>query len=165
MQSRSCPGKRPGFRYGLLCGAALCALAAGMTAPAMAGAPGPNDNKTKTPIKHAIIIIGENRSFDHVFAAYVPPKGKGSVVNMLSEGIINKKGRPGPNIDLAMQYSAVVKSTFSIAPTVKTKYTHLPPIMTGGAPEFASNVTPPPFATIAAAATSDYGLLPLTSCC
>ena len=25
-----------------------------------------------TPIKHVIVIIGENRSFDHVFATYVP---------------------------------------------------------------------------------------------
>lgn len=26
------------------------------------------DNDTSTPIKHVIVIIGENRSFDHVFA-------------------------------------------------------------------------------------------------
>ena len=28
--------------------------------------------KTATPIKHVIIIVGENRSFDHLFATYVP---------------------------------------------------------------------------------------------
>jgi phospholipase C len=27
---------------------------------------------TKTPIQHVIIIIGENRTFDHVFGTYVP---------------------------------------------------------------------------------------------
>ena len=26
------------------------------------------DNDTSSPIKHVIVIIGENRSFDHVFA-------------------------------------------------------------------------------------------------
>ena len=30
------------------------------------------DNDTVSPIKHVIVIIGENRSFDHVFATYVP---------------------------------------------------------------------------------------------
>ena len=30
------------------------------------------DNDTTTPIKHVIVIIGENRSFDHVFATYQP---------------------------------------------------------------------------------------------
>ena len=29
-----------------------------------------------TPIKHVIVIIGENRSFDHVFATYVPKHGQ-----------------------------------------------------------------------------------------
>ena len=30
--------------------------------------------KTATPIKHVIIIVGENRSFDHLFATYEPKK-------------------------------------------------------------------------------------------
>ena len=29
---------------------------------------GSRDNETATPIKHLIVIIGENRTFDHVFA-------------------------------------------------------------------------------------------------
>ena len=28
--------------------------------------------KTETPIKHVIVVIGENRSFDHVFGNHVP---------------------------------------------------------------------------------------------
>ena len=28
------------------------------------------DANTTTPIKHVIVIIGENRTFDHVFATY-----------------------------------------------------------------------------------------------
>src|SRR6266436_371426 len=31
---------------------------------------------TRTPIKHVILIIGENRTFDHVFATYTPPRGQ-----------------------------------------------------------------------------------------
>ena len=46
---------------------------------ALAG-PVPNqnspDSNTTSPIKHVIVIIGENRSFDHVFATYVPKTGK-----------------------------------------------------------------------------------------
>ena len=31
-------------------------------------------SETRTPIKHVIVIIGENRSFDHVFATYQPKR-------------------------------------------------------------------------------------------
>ena len=54
-----------------------------------------NDSKTTTPIKHVIVIIGENRSFDHVFATYVP-KGNQKVWNLLSEGIVKADGTPAP---------------------------------------------------------------------
>ena len=50
--------------------------------------------KTKTPIKHVMVIIGENRTFDHVFATYKPKKGE-TVDNLLSKGIINRTARPG----------------------------------------------------------------------
>ncbi|MGA7634095.1 MAG: phosphoesterase, partial [Terriglobales bacterium] len=42
---------------------------------------------TASPITHVIVIIGENRSFDHVFATYQPKHGE-TVNNLLSEGII-----------------------------------------------------------------------------
>jgi len=39
---------------------------------------GQDENKseqhTTSPIKHVIVIIGENRSFDHVFATYQPKR-------------------------------------------------------------------------------------------
>ena len=53
--------------------------------------------KTATPIKHVIIIVGENRSFDHLYATYVPKSRSEKVLNLLSEGIINPDGSPGPN--------------------------------------------------------------------
>ncbi len=63
--------------------------------------------KTATPIKHVIIIVGENRSFDHLFATYEPKKGRDSVLNLLSEGIINANGTPGPNFAKAHQFKIV----------------------------------------------------------
>ena len=50
-----------------------------------------------TPIQHVIIIIGENRSFDHVYATYKPKKGQ-KISNLLSRGIVNADGTPGPTI-------------------------------------------------------------------
>jgi len=63
------------------------------------------DQETSSPIKHVIVIIGENRSFDHVFATYVPKKGN-TVWNLLSEGIIKADGTPGPNFSKAEQKAA-----------------------------------------------------------
>jgi phospholipase C len=63
------------------------------------------DKETATPIKHVIVIIGENRSFDHVFATYVPKKGE-KVWNLLSLGIVNADGTPGPNFSKAEQSAA-----------------------------------------------------------
>ena len=31
--------------------------------------------KTASPIKHVIVIVGENRTFDHIFATYEPKHG------------------------------------------------------------------------------------------
>src|SRR5271155_3169389 len=37
---------------------------------------GAGDDRTVTPIKHVIVIIGENRTFDHVYATYKPRPGQ-----------------------------------------------------------------------------------------
>ncbi len=37
---------------------------------------------TKSPIKHVIILIGENRGLDHTFGVY-KPKGKGQTISNL----------------------------------------------------------------------------------
>jgi len=75
----------------------------------LAGAASPQESSsgnTRTPIKHVIVIIGENRSFDHVFATYVPQHGE-TVHNLLSEGIVKADGTPGPNFAKAEQRAAV----------------------------------------------------------
>ena len=88
--------------------ALIAALACQPVVPivAAARAPGENDNKTTTPIKHVIVIIGENRSFDHVYATYKPKAGQ-TVDNLLSKKIIKADGTPGLNYSQSGQYSAV----------------------------------------------------------
>src|ERR1700739_3452959 len=68
------------------------------------------DDDTATPIKHVIVIVGENRSFDHVFATYVPKKGE-KVWNLLSEGIVTDTGAPGKNFSRPAQLAATDTSS------------------------------------------------------
>src|SRR5579863_10197925 len=63
--------------------------------------------KTATPIKHVIIIVGENRSFDHLFGTYAPKNNGEKVLNLLSQGIVNADGSPGPNFAKAHQFKIV----------------------------------------------------------
>ena len=86
--------------------------------------------KPQTPIKHVIVIVGENRSFDHIFATYVP-KGEQSVNNLLSEGIINADGTPGKGHSQAAQYSAEDTKVYELAPKKKA-YKSLPAPLNGG---------------------------------
>jgi phospholipase C len=65
---------------------------------------------TATPIKHVIIIVGENRSFDHLFATYVPRDRRDKVLNLLSEGIVNGDGSPGPNNSRSSQHPTAANS-------------------------------------------------------
>lgn len=62
---------------------------------------------TASPIKHVIIIVGENRSFDHLFATYEPKNRDERVLNLLSERIINSDGTPGPNFARGHQFQIV----------------------------------------------------------
>jgi hypothetical protein len=66
---------------------------------------GPNDRNvhTSTPIKHVIVLIGENRTFDNVYGTYVPRHGQ-HISNLLSRGIVNSDGSPGPNSAAAEQF-------------------------------------------------------------
>ena len=81
---------------------------------------------TTTPIKHVIVIIGENHSFDNVFATYQPPTGQ-HVQNLLSEGIVTKNGTPGPNVAKAKQLTASDTKTYSLTPKITGAYKTLPP--------------------------------------
>jgi phospholipase C len=115
-----------GLRGKLLACVAVGALTGGLISPALA-----DDNATTSPIKHVIIIIGENRSFDHVFATYKPVNATETVLNLLSEGIVKADGSPGPNYGLALQYSASDTGTYQLRPP-RTAYSNLPPALVGG---------------------------------
>src|SRR5258706_10761477 len=87
----------------------------------------------RTPIKHVIVIVGENRTFDHLFATYKPKSGE-SVDNLLSKGIVNEDGTPGPHYSLAAQFAADATDSneFQLIPKKKTTYSNLPAPLNGG---------------------------------
>ena len=93
--------------------------------------------KTATPIKHVIIIVGENRSFDHLFATYKPKSRHERVLNLLSEGIVNADGSPGPHFAKGQQFKIVSapnggKFFSSAGMAHKQLYTTLPAPDVGG---------------------------------
>jgi phospholipase C len=59
--------------------------------------------KTRTPIKHVIVLIGENRTFDNIYATYEPRWGQ-FVANLLSAGIVHPDGSAGPNFSRSRQF-------------------------------------------------------------
>jgi phospholipase C len=139
-------------RQHLTVGASLIALMANLGAPLPAAAQDGHRHSTATPIKHVIVIIGENRTFDHVFATY-KPRHHDSVSNLLSKGIVNEDGTPGPNFFLASQSTASDTSVYQLSPSGNTPYAILPPVLAGG------NSTAP-FPDAATAMQFENGLLP-----
>src|SRR5271154_6448604 len=111
--------------------------------------------KTASPIKHVIILIGENRGLDHTFGVY-KPKGSGQTIsNLLSKGIVNEDGTPGPNFAQAQQFSVAAQTSYYIgAPAIgKSPYSPTNPMPqpnTNGAPTAQSD-TGAPFKSIAEA--------------
>jgi phospholipase C len=128
--------------HGCRLGLSALAMAQFTLGPAFAGGPpNPADYHTQSPIKHVIVIIGENRSFDHVFATYVPKSPGQSVHNLLSEGIVtldsNKNAHPGPNFEKAHQLAAQdlgSTDSFLLSPPKQTfPNDQLPAPLVGGA--------------------------------
>ncbi|MBV9374777.1 MAG: phosphoesterase [Alphaproteobacteria bacterium] len=107
----------------------------------------PDVSDTATPIKHLVVVVGENRSFDHIYATYVPQGGQ-TVLNLLSEGIVQADGSPGPNFAAARQFTTSGHKHYfiGVARSHKTPYDTLPPPTLGGAPNVQS-ATLPPFPT------------------
>jgi phospholipase C len=127
-----------------------------------------NDKRTTSPIKHVIVIMGENRTFDHVFATFRPRPGE-TVDNLLSKRIINLDGTPGPNYAKAAQSSAQDYNVFSNSPGGKTLYTAATLQAPGTSYAFQacySNILqaavdgPGCLVNTTLAAQADYGLLP-----
>ena len=105
---------------------------------------------TETPIEHVIVVIPENRSFDHVFGTY-RPRHHQSISNLLSKGIVNADGTPGPNFSAGAQFTVPAQTSYYIAAPSKTPYAVLPAPDTNGAPT-APRDTAPPFNTLQEAA-------------
>ncbi len=122
-------------------------LAGPVAAPATA-----EQHHTRTPIKHVVVIIGENRTFDHIFATYKPKHGQ-KIWNLLSQRIINENGTPGPNYSLAAQFEAIdaAPAPYEISPMSKTLYSVLPPPLAGGP-------STPFFSSVADAKKAENGL-------
>jgi phospholipase C len=122
-----------------------------------------------TPIQHVIVIIGENRSFDHVFATYVPKSGDG-IHNLLSEGIIqldaNKNAVPGPYFNKAQQLFATDTDSFLLTPPTQEYSGNILPAPLVGGPSgeygYFSGSAPcsglPSLSPAACAAVTEVGL-------
>lgn len=98
-----------------LCVAAApnCAMAQGRT-----GAP-------TTPIAHLIVIVGENLSFDNLFATYLPASGA-AIANLRSKGVVAADGSPGRDFARAAQKLAGPRGRYEIAPPLVGAYPTLP---------------------------------------
>jgi phospholipase C len=116
--------------------------------------------KTASPIKHVIILIGENRGLDHTFGVYTP-KGKGQTIsNLLSKGIVTETGAPGPNFPLAQQFSVAAQPSYFIGAPAMSKSPYgganlMPQPDTNGAPTAQSNAGAPFTSTAIASAEAD----------
>ncbi|HZR76162.1 alkaline phosphatase family protein [Bradyrhizobium sp.] len=161
------------------CRLTLSALALGqfIAAPVMAdpfgfpgfpGFPGNGGHEARSPIKHVIVIIGENRSFDHVFATYVPNKHGESVDNLLSKGIIkldaNKNAVPGPNFQRAHQLAGQdtgPADQFLLSPPQTTfPNDQLPPPLVGGPKACSDTNFQQCLVTLSLAEQTENGLAP-----
>src|SRR6185312_1282987 len=114
---------------------ASCAPAASEVGAAAAPAP------TATPIEHLIVVVGENLSFDHLFATFRPAPGE-SVANLLTKGIVNADGSPGPNAALAAQRRAAPRGRYEVTPPIAGSFAQLPQPNTTGAhdlPQFTGD--------------------------
>ena len=147
----SAPGFLAKARQHAAVATSLVALIANLGAPFSAAAQSPAKHASSTtPIQHVIVIIGENRTFDHVFATY-QPNSSDSVSNLLSQGIIKSDGTPGPNFSLASQSSASDTTSYQLNPSGNAAYSVLPPVLAGG-------YTTAPFKNVGQAKKFENGL-------
>ncbi len=101
-----------------LSGATLCVAASDDSAQ-------PLSPRTATPIRHLIVVVGENQTFDGLFATYVPNPGS-TIRNLLSQGIVNEKGEPGPRFSLAQQSIAKPQPHYALSLERAGAYRSLP---------------------------------------
>jgi len=115
---------------------------------------------------HVIIVVGENHTFDNVFGGYLPRPGQ-TVLNLLSQDIIDDNGKPGRNFSLARQRMAKgdPNGLYTLNPPQKVPYSKLPQPNTTYAtgqplnvpdPRFPDDLANGPFQISRYAAYSDF---------
>jgi len=117
----------------------LCMLAAGPVRLHTSAIPGsnrsekgtiedsiPTGGNTRSPIRHLIVVVGENRSFDNVFGTYVPSNPTQTVWNLLSQDIVQINGNIGTNFEAAAQQEATDTMTYELSPTQTGHFQYLP---------------------------------------
>jgi phospholipase C len=110
-----------------------------------------------TPIEHLIVVVGENQSFDAVFATYAPPPGE-RVWNLRSLGIVNADGSPAEQYARALQQRGAPQQRYSLQPPRAGAYDYLPQptligvpslqfrlVGNGPDPRFPADLPPGPF--------------------
>src|SRR5260370_2946083 len=83
-----------------------------------------NPIKPTTPIQHLIVIVGENHTFDNLFATYEPKPGQ-TVMSLLAQRIVNRDGSPGANFSKAKRWQADDTEAYSIHPAHNSGYATL----------------------------------------
>ena len=97
-------------------------LAFSIAAPAHADE---STHDTTTPIRHLIVVVGENHTFDNVYGTYRPPRGQ-RIDNLLSKRIVNADGSPGPRFALGEQRIGQDFHTYEAQTASTGAYDHLP---------------------------------------
>ena len=110
---------------------------------------------TTTPIKHLIVVVGENVTFDTLYGTYLPPHGQ-SITNLASQGIVKPDGTPGPNYRKAVQSTASNDTArYTLKPQRTGHFAKLPqPMLTGAYDpntlQLYGNIVDPRFAGLTA---------------
>ena len=110
----------------------LCLATSALSVLTIAAAQADPPTRTKTPIQHVIIIVGENHTFDNLYGTYQPKRGQ-SIDNLLSKGIVKADGTPGPHFDRAKQRIGVDQIRYNAETFSAGDYSTLPqPYTTSG---------------------------------
>ncbi|MGI8570737.1 MAG: hypothetical protein ACR2KT_17675 [Methylocella sp.] len=108
--------RRGSKRHRATAGTGACVIALTSTGiPTLAHA-----GETATPIEHVIVIIGENWSFDSLFATYKPAKKGESVLNLLSKKIVKADGSPRAELRRCASIQGVRLRKIQIRPAKNT---------------------------------------------
>lgn len=98
---------------------------AALAGAALAQAAPHTQRRPTTPIEHLIVVVGENLSFDNLFATWEPSAGQ-TVANLLSRGIVAKDGAPGPHYALGAQKIGAASAHYEVTPAIAGAYRTLP---------------------------------------